>query len=238
MLVCEKAIRAHRRTIRPDQRPVTAEPSRGGPATGSARAGRAFAERWRFHVAPRRRHPRDAASGHVSDFGTGTNRFAFATLQVVETPEALPFRALRSYLADDGDSLQARQHAPGSPGEFSVTATCPGSRWTLPCFDPGSAPARRLVKLTPHILGAPSSFAPLVQEIELSCDERPDGSNPTPPPDAAPPPAPAPVPPPTSVDNPSDSPAACAFAASSPPRRAAGFVLGLLLLGLLLRRRS
>jgi hypothetical protein len=189
----------------------------------------------------------------VTDFGYGSaTRVAFAKLRLVDTPDTMSFRALRTYEVEISDYRPwlggGRLRAPGYTSDIYVYAVCPGSASLPPppCSERQSYPlGRRTVTVTPYILGAPTSFAPLVQAVELSCDELPPEPDPQP---VAPPPAPAPetapVPrPPEAMPSPApgaratESAAGCSFGAGGQRRNGAGIAGILFVLGLLLRRR-
>jgi hypothetical protein len=175
----------------------------------------------------------------VMDTGTGA-RIAFVKLQLVETPDSQPFRALRTHWVEVDDRAKdfgsLASTLGKSPGEIIIRSRCPESTEARgPCGDlMNLAPGRHRVKVTAQVLGAPSGLSPLEQEIVLSCGEdgRPSNLPPSPAP-VIPPPDAGPAEPATAPA----SPAACAFAPGRRASGAVGFVLGLLALGLL-RRRS
>ncbi len=101
-------------------------------------------------------------------------RFAFVSLQLLETPESQPFRALRTFKVEvDGRRTDLSGPATlGKSPDIIIRSYCSEPGWLLgPCGGLTSVPAgRHRVKLTPHILGAPSSVGPVEAEIELSCE--------------------------------------------------------------------
>jgi hypothetical protein len=165
-------------------------------------------------------------------------RFGFVKLQLVDTPESQPFRALRSYRVEVDDRAFSiygivagdGRYTLGTSPEILIPSVCAGSEWLRGvCSELYAVPAgRHRVKVIPHILGAPSSVAPLEEEIEVSCDDSSIMSSPAPLP-----PSPASA---QETGTGPESPAACSFVAghgSGGP----GLVLGLVTMVWLGRRR-